>query len=60
MRLWLYHLNRRDYSAWFRGAVKDASLADVVETVERDGSLSPDRSRELIKNAIEAKYTASA
>ena len=57
---WLYHLDRRDYSAWFRDAVKDTCLADEVERVERDGSLSPKRSRELIRDAIEAKYTASA
>ena len=57
---WLYHLRKGDYSAWFRNSVKDASLADEIEAVERDPGLSAERSRELIKQAIEAKYTASA
>jgi HAD superfamily hydrolase (TIGR01484 family) len=57
---WLFHLKQGDYSAWFRHSLKDASLADEAERVERDPSLSPQRSRELIKNSIEARYTASA
>lgn len=57
---WVYHLEKHDYSVWFRDALKDESLADEVERVELDSSLSPKRSRELIKHAIEAKYTASA
>lgn len=57
---WIYHLKQRDYSTWFRKSLKDASLADETERVERDTSLSPRRSRELIKSFIEARYMASA
>jgi hypothetical protein len=55
---WLYHLQRHDYSRWFRDAVNDKELAAETETVERRPDISPQESRALIKEMIEARYTA--
>jgi len=57
---WLYHLNRADYSRWFREGIKDESLAEEAAQYERDESLSPAESRDRIKAAIERRYTAAA
>ncbi|WP_243713820.1 hypothetical protein [Nostoc sp. 106C] len=32
---WLFHLQRGDYSRWFREAIKDESLAEEVEKIEK-------------------------
>ncbi|HEX6005031.1 MAG TPA: haloacid dehalogenase, partial [Burkholderiales bacterium] len=53
---WLYHLQRGDYSRWFRDSVKDRYLADQAERIERR-ALEPAQSRELIRNLIESRYT---
>ncbi|HYB99649.1 MAG TPA: HAD hydrolase family protein [Candidatus Limnocylindrales bacterium] len=56
---WLHHLRQRDYSKWFRFAIKDDTLADEAEQIEtRD--MSPVESRQAIKRAIEDRYTAPA
>ena len=57
---WLYHLRRGDYSRWFGERIKDPDLAEEAARVERNGSLSAEKSRELIRNAIEQRYTAPA
>jgi len=57
---WLYHLQRGDYSQWFRGAIKDESLASTVEAIERDRELSASDSRERIREAIDERYTSPA
>ena len=54
---WLFHLRRGDYSRWFRGAVKDSSLADEAERVEQRQDLRPSETRRLIRSLIEARYT---
>jgi hydroxymethylpyrimidine pyrophosphatase-like HAD family hydrolase len=54
---WLHHLRNQDYSRWFREAIKDEDLASEAACVERDPSLPPKDSRELIKAAIERRYT---
>lgn len=54
---WQYHLQRGDYSRWFREAVKDEELAVETQAVEHDRSLSAQQSRELIKEKIETRYT---
>jgi hypothetical protein len=55
---WLHHLHRGDYSTWFREQIKDRGLADEVASIERTDGLSAARSRELIRDAIERRYTA--
>ncbi len=57
---WNFHLKRRDYSNWFRHALKDPELADRIEALETDATLPDADSRGRIKEAILQKYTASA
>jgi hydroxymethylpyrimidine pyrophosphatase-like HAD family hydrolase len=54
---WLHHLRIQDYSRWFREAIKDEDLASEAAGVERQPGLTPTQSRELIKAAIERRYT---
>jgi HAD superfamily hydrolase (TIGR01484 family) len=57
---WRHHLERGDYSHWFRRAIKDPSLADEARTVELRRDLSPAESRRAIRAAIEKRYTGPA
>jgi hydroxymethylpyrimidine pyrophosphatase-like HAD family hydrolase len=54
---WLHHLRSGDYSRWFREAIKDEGLAAEAVGVESQTGLDPRESRELIKAAIERRYT---
>jgi hypothetical protein len=54
---WTHHLRNRDYSRWFREAIKDEGLAAEAAAVEADASLPPEDSRRLIRAAIERRYT---
>jgi HAD superfamily hydrolase (TIGR01484 family) len=55
---WRHHLQRGEYSQWFRGAIKDNDLAEEAQKVERDESASPQQSRQRMRELIEARYTA--
>jgi hypothetical protein len=55
---WMHHLNRGDYSQWFRKVIKDDKLADDAALVEE--SANPRESRLLIKRAVERLYTLPA
>lgn len=57
---WNHHLRRGEYSAWFRGEVKDPELASDVALIERDESLDAAASRAAIRAAIELRYTLPA
>jgi hypothetical protein len=57
---WVYHLRQRDYSRWFREAIKDEALASTASEVEEDEHLSPAESRARIRQAIEERYTSPA
>lgn len=57
---WLYHLERKEYSKWFRNMIKDDELAEIASEVESAKKLSPKESRGRILNAIEERYTAPA
>jgi hydroxymethylpyrimidine pyrophosphatase-like HAD family hydrolase len=57
---WMYHLRRGDYSKWFRGSIKDDSLADDVARIEEEHADSPSVSRVAIRTAIERDYTLPA
>ena len=57
---WVFHLRRGDYSQWFRGAIKDESLATAVAAIEEDRALSAAESRQRIREAIEERYTSPA
>ncbi|MBV8051566.1 MAG: HAD-IIB family hydrolase [Acidobacteriaceae bacterium] len=57
---WMYHLQKHDYSGWFRSVIKDDELGQQAAEIERDNSLSPEESRHRIKEAVERRYTAPA
>jgi hypothetical protein len=54
---WEYHLKKGDYSRWFRTAIKDEELASLAEGLQRENGVAPENSREMIRSAIEQKYT---
>jgi HAD superfamily hydrolase (TIGR01484 family) len=56
---WLFHLRQKDYSHWFRHAIKDGDAADEIERVEA-GGLAPMAGREEISKIISRRYTAPA
>jgi hydroxymethylpyrimidine pyrophosphatase-like HAD family hydrolase len=56
---WQHHLRRKEYSAWFRDAIKDPELAAEVEAIEGQ-DLPPAESRAKIREAIEKRYTLPA
>ena len=55
---WMHHLRQGDYSDWFRKAIGDEELGNEAEEIEKMADVSPEKSRELIKSIIEARYTA--
>jgi hydroxymethylpyrimidine pyrophosphatase-like HAD family hydrolase len=57
---WLHHLKQRDYSTWFRSAIKDEVLAEAAERIEREPGVSARDSRQRIRGLIEELYTAPA
>ncbi len=57
---WTFHLRNGEYSRWIRTEVKDAELADEVQTIERDTAIPPADSRALIREAVEKRYTLPA
>jgi HAD superfamily hydrolase (TIGR01484 family) len=54
---WLHHLRRGDYSHWFSNSIKDDALAAEAKRIEELAEVSPQKSRALIKAAIEHHYT---
>jgi hypothetical protein len=57
---WLHHLAQRDYSRWFRDAIKDEGLADEAARIESLTDASAAISRARIRRAIEQRYTLSS
>lgn len=53
------HRRRRDYSQWFRDAIKDPDLAEEVERAE-NGDLTVAASREAIHKAVGQRYAPPA
>jgi hypothetical protein len=51
---WAHHLRQRDYSRWFRDAIKDEELAAEAAEIERR---HPPHSRQKMREAIEKRYT---
>ena len=54
---WLHHLHAHDYSAWIMEAIKDDVLAQSVRHIEDQSKVSVKESRQLIRAAIEDRYT---
>jgi hypothetical protein len=57
---WLFHLHRGGYSRWFEHVIKDADLAEVARSIEKNKELSAKDSREKIRDAVESRYTKAA
>lgn len=57
---WTWHLERGDYTNWFRHVIKDDDLADAAEKIAATKKLPPARSREKIRDEVEKRYTLPA
>ena len=57
---WLHHLKQGDYSDWFRRCIKDDVLATEAAFIEQQRDPSADATRELIRKAVERRYTLPA
>ncbi len=57
---WLFHLRDRHYSEWLRLVIKDEDLAREVASIERATDLSANQSRQLVRDAIDRRYTLPA
>jgi hydroxymethylpyrimidine pyrophosphatase-like HAD family hydrolase len=55
---WLHHLRGGDYSRWVRDCIKDQELSADIEKIEKNNSLPPQESRQLVIGAINERYTA--
>jgi hydroxymethylpyrimidine pyrophosphatase-like HAD family hydrolase len=54
-----FHLQRGDYSNWFRDNIKNAELAEEAGRIEAAG-LEPGEGKEQMKRLIEERYTLPA
>lgn len=61
---WKYHLDRGDVAKWFAEGIKDKELeaeaAGIAELSAKGKQVSPKESRDLIRAAIEKRYTLPA
>ncbi|MCS6263599.1 MAG: HAD family hydrolase [Nitrospira sp.] len=57
---WTHHLRSHDYSTWIKQVIKDEALAQRVLEVEQETHLPAEASRQLIRRAIEERYTVPA
>jgi len=57
---WMFHLRNGDYSTWFETIIKDTGLKRRAAEIERDQNVSAQESRDRIRQAVEARYTAAA
>jgi hypothetical protein len=57
---WMHHLQRNDYSRWFRDAIKDVELATEAAGIEGRKNANPQESRAAIRAAVEKRYTLPA
>lgn len=56
----LHHLKGHEYSRWMRDAIKDEDLAREVDDIETRMLRNPTGALELIRKAIESRYTLPA
>jgi hypothetical protein len=57
---WLHHLERGDYSRWFREAIKNEDLAREAAAIEQAAEAPASDSRARIRAAIDRRYTLPA
>ena len=56
---WDWHRGRGDFSAWVESSIKDADLAEELRGIEASRT-PPDTARQMIRAAVERRYTAPA
>jgi HAD superfamily hydrolase (TIGR01484 family) len=54
---WQFHLERGDFSRWFRDAIKDVGLSTLARGVETS-AVRPSESRAMIRKLVEDLYTS--
>jgi hypothetical protein len=54
---WNFHLRKGEYSSWFRDNIKNEELAEEAAAVEENQALSPQESRQAIRDLIVERYT---
>jgi HAD superfamily hydrolase (TIGR01484 family) len=54
---WLHHLQRGDYSRWFRESIRDDALTKEAQAVETAPGITAAESRAGIRAAVERRYT---
>ncbi len=57
---WLYHLQRGDYSRWFREVIQDEALGCEAARLEGPDGASAEDSRRRITSAIMLRYRLAA
>ena len=57
---WLFHLQRGDYSRWFREAIKDEALAEEARRLEGEQPATAATSRKSMRELVTGRYTAAA
>ena len=57
---YLFHLRNGDFAGWMRTSIKDEPLADEVANVAANERLDVAEARELVRTAVEQRYTAPA
>ena len=57
---WNYHLNKGDYSQWFRNLLKEEDLARATAGIEQQENLPADLSPARIRELVQTRYTAPA
>jgi hypothetical protein len=57
---WRHHLRRKDFSRWFRGAIKDNDLAAEAEQIENGKDTDAAKTKAAIRAAVEKRYTLPA
>ena len=52
-KTWMFHLRQKDYSRWFRDAIKDNDLAEEAEKIENGKDADAAKTKAAIREAVE-------
>ena len=56
---WAWHRDRGDFSAWVESSIRDVDLAAELRGIEAS-RMPPDAARQMVRAAVERRYTAPA